>query len=170
MKNKILMVISLGIFVASCNSKVETKVTKDVVVVNKDSIKTIIQNMENEYADALNAGNADAVMGYYANDAISYPPNMPPLVGNAAIREDVAKQIAESPKGVKVSFTTKEIHPSADGEMVLEIGSYNATDSINAKNYTGNYMSVFHKMDGKYVCVRDMAASDMPREKKEEKK
>jgi hypothetical protein len=46
--------------------------------------------------------------------------------------------------------------------MVVEIGSYSVVDSTNVAINTGNYMSLFEKRDGKYYCVRDMSASDMP--------
>jgi hypothetical protein len=31
---------------------------------------------------------------------------------------------------------------------------------------TGNFMSLFEKRDGKYICIRDMGSSDMPYPKK----
>jgi hypothetical protein len=27
---------------------------------------------------------------------------------------------------------------------------------------SGNFMSLFEKRDGKYICIRDMGSSDMP--------
>ena len=48
------------------------------------------------------------------------------------------------------------------GIHVVEIGSYTVVDSANTPINTGNYMSLFEKRDGKYVCLRDMSASDMP--------
>jgi hypothetical protein len=40
------------------------------------------------------------------------------------------------------------------------------TDSIDTKLESGNYISLFEKRNGKYVCVRDMAVSDIPRAEK----
>jgi hypothetical protein len=31
---------------------------------------------------------------------------------------------------------------------------------------TGNFISLFEKKDGKYLCIRDMGSSDMPIPKK----
>jgi ketosteroid isomerase-like protein len=64
----------------------------------------------------------------------------------------------------KITFTTKEVFVSNDGEHVVEIGYYSVADSTNTPVNTGNYMSLFVKRDGKYVCLRDMSASDMPLE------
>ena len=62
----------------------------------------------------------------------------------------------------RISFTTKDVFVSNDGDQVVEIGYYKVVDSTSAPVNTGNYMSLFEKRDGKYVCVRDMSASDMP--------
>jgi hypothetical protein len=64
----------------------------------------------------------------------------------------------------KISYTTKEVFVSNDGEQVVEIGYYKVTDSTNTPVNTGNYMVLFVKRDGKYVCLRDMSATDMPRQ------
>jgi hypothetical protein len=31
---------------------------------------------------------------------------------------------------------------------------------------SGNFISLFEKRDGKYICIRDMANSDMPKPEK----
>ncbi len=63
-------------------------------------------------------------------------------------------------------LTTQEVHVSNDGMNVTEIGQFKLVDSTDTKLEGGNYFSVFEKRNGKYVCVRDIAASDMPREAK----
>ena len=99
-------------------------------------------------------------IGYYADDAISFFPNRPPLIGKEAIRAFFISSIAS--KSDKISFNTKDVFVSGDGNQVVETGYYKVVDSTNTAINTGNYMSVFEKRDGKYVCVRDMSASDMP--------
>jgi len=52
-----------------------------------------------------------------------------------------------------------------EGNQVVEIGYYKVVDSTNnAIINSGNYMSLFVKRDGKYVCLRDMSTSDKPLE------
>lgn len=160
MKNKILLMAFLVLLMLSCERKVEITASSDAA--NNDKIKSEIQALENTYAAALTAGDADGVAAYYAVDAISYPQNEKPLVGKQAIRDNTAKEINESPKGMLVTFTTNEIHLSADGNQVVEIGAYKVRDSTNTTKITGNFMSVFVKKDGKYLCIRDMASSDTP--------
>jgi hypothetical protein len=64
-------------------------------------------------------------------------------------------------KSNKISYTTKEVFVSNDANQVVEIGYYTVVDSANNPVNTGNYMVLFVKRDGKYVCLRDMSASDM---------
>ena len=86
------------------------------------------------------------------------------MVGKAAIVEYLMAAINESTQFNKISFTTNEVFVSNDGNQVVEIGYYKVVDSTNTAVNTGNYMVLFEKRNGKYVCVRDMSASDMPLE------
>jgi len=173
MKKRILglgLLAALAVTTLSCEKKTETATAKEetvkeeTVAVDKDKIKTEIEALETGFATAMNAGDADAVATYYADDATSYGQNKAPASGKATILENLKKEIAES-KGMKVTFATNEVHISNDGNQVVEIGSYRVVDATNKPKYTGNFMAVFEKRDGKYVCVRDMSASDMPQEK-----
>jgi hypothetical protein len=44
-------------------------------------------------------------------------------------------------------------------------GGYTSADSTNIKMMSGNFMSLFEKRDGKYICIRDMGSSDIPNPK-----
>ncbi|TBX68750.1 nuclear transport factor 2 family protein [Flavobacterium silvisoli] len=167
MKTKILkgiILTSIMVILIACNAKKEEKVTVD-----KDQIKAELQAMETAYADAFNAGKPDDIV-YYADDATSFSQNMPPLMGKEAIYTSIKNDISGFTKGHKVSFTVKEVFPSNDGEQVVEIGSYKVVDSTVAVVRSGNYISLFVKKDGKYLCIRDMGASDMPKEEEKETK
>ena len=167
MKNKILKGITVCIITVlaiACNPKKEDPTTA-ADVVDKEQIKADFQIMETAFDDAMNAGKPETIV-YYSNDATSYSQNKPPLIGKAAIDKSLLEENTSKVKGDKVSYTVNEVHPSSDGEMVVEIGSYNVTDSNNTIKHSGNYMSLFHKVDGKYLCVRDMSASIMPLPKK----
>jgi ketosteroid isomerase-like protein len=166
MKNKIfkwMALSTIAVLIMACNPKKE-ETTTDAASVNKEQIKEEIQALENSFADALNAGKPDNV-NYYAEDAESYEQNKPPLIGKAAIDAKIAEDVKKS-DGTKVTFITKEVFPSGDGNMVVEIGSYKVSDSSNDAKYTGNFIAYFEKREGKYFCVRDMDASDQPKEEK----
>jgi ketosteroid isomerase-like protein len=156
MKNKVITGLALFYAISliiSCSPK-----KAEPVVVDKEQIKKEIQAKENEFAATYNSGEVKNI-GYYAEDAISFSQNKAPLVGRAAIVEYLKTGFYKSNK---LSFVTNEVYVTDEGNQVLEIGQYTLVDSTNATVNTGNYMSLFVKRDGKYVCLRDMSTSDRP--------
>ncbi len=159
MKKITLKAMTLGIIITlivSCKPKTEA------AVVDKEQIKNEIQGMENKMAEMYN--NRELIgEEYYAEDANSFSQNKPPLIGKLAIDKSIRDDLASFQKGNQIAFVANEIFPSTDGNQVVEIGSYRVSDSTSTAIYTGNYMALFEKRDGKYVCIRDMAASDRPK-------
>ena len=160
MKTKILMIVLLMSLLFACDTK---KTEPVAAVIDKEQIKKEIQAKENEFAETYNSGIAKSI-GYYADDAITFTQNRAPLVGKAAIVEYLMADLNPATKSNKISFTTNEVFVSNDGNQVVEIGYYKVVDSTNTAVNTGNYMVLFEKRNGKYVCVRDMSASDLPLE------
>jgi ketosteroid isomerase-like protein len=157
MKNKVIKGVLLSyvmLMVVSCSPQKE-------VVIDKEQIKKEIQAKEDEFAATYNSGEMKSI-GYYADDAITFSQNSAPLVGRAAIVEYLKANLDSSSNSNKIAFTTNEVFVSSDGSHVLEIGYYKVVDSANTPINTGNYMSLFVKIEGKYKCLRDISASDMP--------
>ena len=146
----------LALLMTSCNTNQE-KLTE----VDLEEIKKEIQARENQFAEIYNSGELKKI-GYYADDAITFYQNMAPLT-NKAERLEFLKPDLNSSSNV-ISFKTNEVFATKYGVQVLEIGAYSVVDSTNTVISSGNYMSLFEKRDGKYVCLRDMSASDMPLE------
>lgn len=144
----------LFLLMTSCNMNGE----KSTSSIDKEQIKKDIQARENQFAEIYNTGELKKI-GYYADDAVTYYQNMAPIRSKKE-RLEILK--IDPLNKNKISFTTTEIFPSKDGVQVLEIGYYSVVDSTNTAINTGNYMSLFEKRDGQYVCLRDMSVSDMP--------
>jgi len=161
MKNLIvkgLILTSIMVLMSACNSKKEEE---QAVVIDKEQIKKEIQAKEDLFAETYNKGERKSI-GYYADDAISFSQNRPPLVGKDAIVEFLLEGLENKENSNKISFTTNEVFVSNDGLQVVEIGFYKVVDSTSTIVNSGNYMSLFEKRDGKYVSVRDMSVSNMP--------
>jgi ketosteroid isomerase-like protein len=157
MKNMFVKGTILGcvfLLMASCTTNEKKSAS---VVIDKEQIKKDIQARENQFAEIYNGGELKKI-GYYADDAITYYQNMVPIRSKQE-RLEILK--TDPLNNHKISFTTTEVFPSNDGNQVLEIGYYTVIDSTNTAINTGNYMSLFEKRDGQYVCLRDMSASDM---------
>ena len=158
MKNKVingLIFLFLMSLTIACNTN---KPESTLLLVDKEAIKKEIQAKENEFAEIYNSGELKKI-GYYADDAVTFYQNMAPLKGREARAEFLEAGLSSNTN--KISFTTNEVFVSSDGVQVVEVGYYEVKDSTNYILNTGNYMSLFEKRDGKYVCLRDMSASDM---------
>lgn len=159
MKNKILnctVIVTVLSLLICCKPK------STEVVVDKDQVKNEIQGIENKMAEMYNNRDLNGE-DYYAEDATSFSQNKPPLVGKLAIDKSIKEDLVLFKKGNQIAFVANEVYPSNDGNQVVEIGSYRVSDSTATAIYTGNYMALFEKRDGKYICIRDMAASDRPK-------
>ena len=140
----------------ACSSTTETATSP----LDLEKAKVEIQAMEDAFAAAEKAKDADAVVAYYADDAVSYSRNKPPISGKAAIKENIAQQIAKDTTGNHNVYKVVDLF--GEGNTLVEIGSWTEIDSSGAEVNKGHYMSYFQKRDGKYVCVRDMSASSTP--------
>jgi hypothetical protein len=141
----------------SCQSNSEDH-SADVIDI--EEIKKEIQAKENEFAEIYNGGERKKI-GYYADDAITYLQNNPPIIGKRAIIDYLMANIDSLSIGNQISFVTDEVFPSSDGNQVVEIGYYKVIDSDENILNTGYYMTLFEKRDGSYVSLREMSASDM---------
>jgi ketosteroid isomerase-like protein len=149
-----LLTATLSLMMSCSDTKKEESVSVD-----KEQIKKEIQAREDEFAAVYNSGELKNI-GYYGEDAISFFQNRQPLVGREAIVEFLKGDVTANPN--KITFKTNEVFPSRDGNLVLEIGYFTVKDSTDVTLNSGNYMVVFEKRNGKYVCIRDMSASDRP--------
>jgi len=147
------LVVAALIF-SACSTKEKEE------VIDMEKVRAEIQAMEDAYSAGEKAKDADAVAAYYSDDAISYSRNIQPLTGKAAIRDNIAKNIAkDSTENYNVY---KIVDLFVEGNTAVEIGSWTEFDSSGNEKENGNYMSYFQKRDGKYICVRDMSTTTSP--------
>jgi ketosteroid isomerase-like protein len=156
---RITYVLSLLTFVAlifsSCTTESVEKEMPEEATIDMANLKIEIQAMEDAYAAAEQAKDADAIAkAYYSENAISYSRNNEPAVGREAIGASIAEGIAKDTLGGHNVYKVVDLF--ADGNFVVEIGSWTEIDASGAEGETGFYMSYFEKEDGKYKCVRDM--------------
>ncbi|HEX6172023.1 MAG TPA: nuclear transport factor 2 family protein [Chitinophagaceae bacterium] len=152
----VLLSSMMSLMISCSDSKKEGSTA---TTIDKEQIKKEIQAKEDEFAATYNAREIKDI-GYYADDAISFFQNRPALIGKEAIVEFLKSDLMEASSN-KISFKTDEVFVSNDGNQVLEVGYFKVVDSTNTTINKGNYMSLFEKRNGKYVCVRDMSASDI---------
>ena len=166
MKKSILLpLVTAGVMLfTSCNDADSSKeATKDSTATTSTKtdltqLKTEIQGVENQWADAINKKDMNALIGMYSDDAISMPDGEPMLTGKAAIQKKQEADFAKPSKFHHIAFETMDVY--SEGDAVTEVGKTMYKDSTNKTIGGGKYFAVFQKKDGKYLCIREIYNSD----------
>ena len=159
-KLSIFTALSFCIFLfASCQQKPETTAAApETAKPDMTKIKAEIQALNTEWAAAANARNAEAILAFYADDAISMSDDKPMFVGKQAMRDDSKTWFEKSKEGNKVAFETMDLF--GDDNRVTETGKVIVKDAAGQIAYTGKYMAVWEKRNGKWLTIRDISNDD----------
>lgn len=153
--------VALSLFVIGCSAPAPKPAETPVAVETKPdmtAVKAEIQALENDWAAADNARDANAVAAFYADDAMSMSNDKPTLVGKAAILADITEGMAKKVAGTTITYDVLEVY--GDDKVVTEIGKGTTKDASGNVILTGKYMAVWEKRDGKYICIRDIYNND----------
>lgn len=158
--------LAISLFTIGCNSQPDKKTEKELAITeepvvartDKASVKAEIQALESAWAAADNARNANAILAFYSDDAISLFNNAPMAVGKAEIKKEIEKGLAKKAEGETVAYKTLEVFGNEN--TVTEIGTAESKDASGKIIRTGKYMAIWEKRDGKYICIRDIYNED----------
>ncbi|GAB3926187.1 YybH family protein [Larkinella terrae] len=153
--------VALMLVVTGCNTPAKkTEATTEQVAAKPDmaAIKTEIQAIETEWANATTAKDIDKVMALYADDAVEMADDEPMAVGKAAIRQVLLKSMKARQSGTTVYYETMDVY--GDGNVVTEVGKTTVKDASGKVVSAGKYMGIFEKRDGKFICIRDINNED----------
>lgn len=157
--------LAVSIFTFGCNkttedaSKTAEVSATELVKPDMDALKVEIQALENTWAAADNARDANALAAMYADDAISMGNNKLAISGKAAILKDLQESLAKRPKGATIAFETLDVY--GDDNLLTEVGKTAVKDASGKVTYTGKYMALWEKRDGKWLTIRDMNNDDV---------
>jgi ketosteroid isomerase-like protein len=113
------------------------------------------------WLEAYNAGEVDKIVALYAEDAVLMPPHAPVAKGAAAIRAFLtADTTGAKAAGVKLVPGTSAA--GVAGDTGWESGTYTVRNASGAAVDSGSYLSVSHKVNGKWLYYRDTYNSDRP--------
>jgi uncharacterized protein (TIGR02246 family) len=159
-KTTFFTVLSLcTLLFAACQQAPEPKpAVQEAPKPDMAKVKAEIQAVNNAWAAASNARDAAAILAFYADDAISMNDDKPMMVGKAAITKDSETWFAKSKEGSTVSYETMDVF--GDETRVTEIGKITTKDAAGKVTYTGKYMAVWEKRDGKWLTIRDISNDD----------
>lgn len=149
--------ISMVVLSIGCNN-VKTETTEAPAKPDLAKIKAEIQTLESSWAAADNARDTNAIAAFYADDAVSMGNDKPSITGKEAIRKDIAEGLGKRVKGSTVAYDVMDVF--GDDNVATETGKITTKDSTGKVTYTGKYMAVWEKRDGKFICVRDISNDD----------
>ena len=156
-KTTFLTALSLCILLlVACQQATETK--SEAPKPDMAKIKAEIKAIEDAWAAASTAKDVATIMGFYADDAISMNDDQPMLVGKAAIQKGVEAEVTRRKDNSTVAFETLDLY--GDENRVTEVGKTTVTDSTGKAIYSGKYMAVWEKRNGKWLTIRDMSNDD----------
>lgn len=157
----VIVCVAISLIVIGCSAPAPKPAETPVIVESKPDlavIKAEIQTLENAWATADNARDANAVAAFYAENAISMSNDKPSLVGKAAILEDIKANMAKRAAGSTTTYDVQEVF--GDENFITEVGKSTNKDASGNVISTGKYMAVWEKRDGKYLCIRDIYNND----------
>ncbi|WP_198439808.1 YybH family protein [Pareuzebyella sediminis] len=125
------------------------------------TIRTKIEEKEKAFAEAISNQDVEAVLTFYADDAVSMSNGQPADIGREAIRKDLVQSFNNRQKGSVTNFEVLDVFGNAS--QVTEIGKTTVKDASGKVIYTGKYMAVWEERNGEYICIRDISNGDMPR-------
>jgi len=158
-----LIVAFCAISFTACETHDEHEHAEESIDMN--ALRAELQGMEDAFAKAQKANDADAVVAYYAEDANSLPPNEPALIGKAAILASLKADMAADQSGSTSRFEVVDVF--ASGNLAVEVGR-SITTKTDGSTSTGKYISVFEKRNGKWLCIRDSYSDDAKEEEAED--
>jgi len=154
MTNK-LLVLALGASLMSgCASQSPAPVD---TTADQAALKEITVTWFNAY----NGGDANTAAGLYAEDAVLMPPHASVVRDRAAIRAFLAKDSTDA-KSAGLKLVNGVETADVNGDWGWNSGSYTIQDGSGQSVDSGSYLSVSHKVNGKWLYVRDIYNSDRP--------
>ena len=132
--------------------------------VNREVEARELMQLSRDWSAMVGAGDLEASIELWADDAVMLPPDMPVLSGKTAIREYVLG--AASIPGFKISWEPESAHVSKSGDMAYLIErNVIEVEGENGEIITthGKVVTVWRKdSDGQWKNVVDMWNSAPP--------
>jgi ketosteroid isomerase-like protein len=113
--------------------------------------------MSAAFADALNAGDIEAIAMMYTEDARLMPPNLETGVGRDFVRAAFGGMYDA---GLRVELETVEA--MASGDMGYRIGTYVLTGPDGSFVDKGKFVEIRQKIGGEWLMTNDTWNSDLP--------
>ena len=124
-----------------------------------------ISDLEAKQVSDFGAKNIEALIAFYADDAVLMTPGGPSAKGKDAIRNGLKEMIADP--AMKLNFKADKVDVSKAGDLGYTQGTYTLTmtNPVTHKLLEdhGSYVTTYRKQaDGSWKAVADIATSEVP--------
>jgi ketosteroid isomerase-like protein len=127
-----------------------------------DANARALAKLDDDWSKAAATRDAERVAAFYAEDAITYPPNEPMTTGRAAAKKVWAAYFADPT--FKISWKTLHAGVSKSGDLGFTTGTYeDSYKGPDGKLVTenGKYVCIWQKQkDGSWKAIHDTWNSD----------
>jgi uncharacterized protein (TIGR02246 family) len=133
--------------------------------VNIQAEKDAIQSMEDQWVIALQTGDAEKILSFYASDAVIMNPNKPIITGLEAIRNATESMFADTTILLD-TYTGKVdvIEVSASGDFAYARGQQEITlkTKEGLVKDKGKWVDILKKTDGIWKVTVTIGNGDLP--------
>jgi ketosteroid isomerase-like protein len=111
---------------------------------------------------AFNSGDVATIVSLYADDAGLSVPGAAPIKGKTGIQEAYTKEMRDFVAAGMSQTPGPSGEFGVSGDLGYEWNTFTVIDKSRKTVDTGKYVTVFARMNGKWVIVQDTWNSDMP--------
>jgi uncharacterized protein (TIGR02246 family) len=162
-RSSISLVLSLAVFVvilASCGTTQQpAQAPADTRAQDEAAIRAATQ----DWGKAIDSGNLDQTLSYYADDAWVYPQNTP-IAKTADQRRNVWAAFFATPGAADMEGDITRVEVAQSGDLAVEFGTFAMTmNDKKGKPITENekYVTTWKKQaDGKWKVIADIWNTD----------
>lgn len=126
--------------------------------VDEAAVREAITAVNQQFMDAYNSQDAEALAGLYTADGMLLPPNTKSVQGRENIQNFWGQAMSMGPSQLKLETTELYAH----AEEATEMGMATVTAPDGTLLDTGPFMVIWKKVDGSWYLHRDIWNSDMP--------
>ena len=141
----------------------QTGTTEESAAIDTETIRQGIEDLANQYEQAMLAGDVAALTNFYADDAVVLPPNLPRAEGEA-IRSVFDGWYTGGPL-TGATLTTDQVIIPESGEIAIDVGTFTMSGTgPDGTPYqeTGKYVTTWKNINGEWKIVVDTWNSDTP--------
>jgi uncharacterized protein (TIGR02246 family) len=160
-----LAVLVLVLSSVACSTDAPPADSADDAQLTDVEARAIVERMNQEWDAAIIAGDFEAAVAMYAQDAIRMQPDLPALEGRDAIR---AWMLSESDtytfEGSNEILEVRALSP--DWIMMRGVGTFTATPKVGGepRYQEEKWLTLVQRQaDGSWKWYRDSGSSDLPR-------